>query len=106
MGKHYTVENVSKDYGTVLEVGFEEPAENDIMVEEASREMDKALMSSEGGKAVFIKGRASLPVAMALGHKVAHLFGSVFCWDPKLEAYVCVITHGGRYRLGEVLNPE
>jgi CRISPR-associated protein Csx3 len=63
-----------------------------------------------GGTGILFNGPASLPVAMALAHEVAHLYGMVGCFDPKLQQYVVAISHSPAYRPGDLIpaagNPE
>jgi CRISPR-associated protein Csx3 len=40
---------------------------------------------------------------MAMAHAVAHLFGFVACFDPKLSAYVVAISHDPAYKPGQLL---
>src|ERR1039458_7329903 len=56
-----------------------------------------------GGRGIHFTGPASLPVAMALAHEVAHLFGYVACYDPKLSAYVVAISHDPAFHPGQLL---
>ena len=86
-----------------LTIGFGEPADNTSIVPDAIiaiRELQLA-----GGKGIRFKGPASLPVAMALAHAVAHLYGYVACFDPKLEGYVVSISHDPHFHPGQLL-PE
>jgi CRISPR-associated protein Csx3 len=102
MGKHYTVSaDTTRDEGVVLKVGFAEPAQNDVLVAEVVEGV-RALKLA-GGKAVFINGPASLPVAVALSHELGHLFGAVYCFDPKMAGYVCAISHDPTVCVGGVV---
>ncbi len=89
------------DAVTVLEVGFEEPSSNDKIVP-AAIEAIKALKLT-GGNVVKFNGPASLPVAMALAHHVAHLYGVVAVFDPKLGKYVVAISHDPTYSPGDFI---
>jgi CRISPR-associated protein Csx3 len=40
---------------------------------------------------------------MALAHAVAHLYGYVACYDPKLQGYVVAISHDPSFRPGQLL---
>jgi CRISPR-associated protein Csx3 len=40
---------------------------------------------------------------MALAHAVAHLYGYVACYDPKLQGYVVAISHDPSVRPGDLL---
>jgi CRISPR-associated protein Csx3 len=68
--------------------------------------LDKMTESGElsGGSLLRINGPASLPVACVLVHKVAHLYGAIGVFDPKLGKYVITITHNPMYKLGDLIN--
>lgn len=103
MGRHFTVNVAGTSEGVVtVALAFgKEPARNDDIIREALAEMDA--LGLKGGRGVKFNGPASLPVAMALGHKVAHLYGFVACYDPKLERYVVAISHDPDYRPGDLI---
>lgn len=90
----------------ILRVAFAEPAGNDIIIRDAEARITELIQSGEiaGGKLLKINGPASMPVAILLGHRLVHLYENIACYDPKLGGYVVVSTHGGQYRLGEVLD--
>src|SRR5207244_1256735 len=73
---------------TTLTIGFDpgSPASNDLLVRDARDSIDH--LNLPGGRGVRFNGPASLPVAMVLAHAVAHKYGWVACWDPKLARYV------------------
>ena len=81
--------------GDVLRVAFGKPGANDQIVKDAVARLDAMTQAGElsGGGLLKINGPASLPVAMVLTHKLAHLFAAVACFDPKLGKYVVVISH-------------
>jgi CRISPR-associated protein Csx3 len=88
----------------LLQVGFADPASNDVIVREAKTLMDDlAQMFRLGGELLLINGPASLPVACVLTHAVGHLYSAVGVFDPKLAGYVIAIAHGGRYAVGDVI---
>jgi CRISPR-associated protein Csx3 len=96
---------IEKD-GGVLRIGFGEPAQNDLIVQEAARRLDEMVESGElaGGSLIKINGPASLPVACAIAHAVAHLYETVAVFDPKLGQYVVAISHGGGMRPGDLID--
>lgn len=100
-----TTYNINMDNG-VLKVGFGTPAQNDEIVVDATKRLNEMIASAEitGGEVIRINGAASLPVAMAVGHRLAHLYQCVACWDPKLSKYVVAIAHGPKYQVGELLD--
>ena len=90
----------------VLKVGFADPAQNDQIVRDAAAQLDKMTESGElsGGSLLKINGPASLPVASVLVHRVAHLYGAIGIFDPKLGKYVITITHSPVYKLGDLID--
>lgn len=103
-----TTYNISRTAATaatrtadLFKVGFGSPAQNDAIV----RDAEKVLASMDvGGKAVaLINGPASLPVALVIGHALAHRYGAVACFDPKLAAYVVSVAHGGDFTVGDLI---
>jgi hypothetical protein len=45
------------------------------------------------GKHILINGPCTTGMALALGHKLAHISKSVSIYDPKLAAFVLAVTH-------------
>jgi len=86
----------------VVKFGVE--SNNDQKVIDAEAQLDA--LDKEGrlkGELLTINGPASLPVAMTIAHKVAHRFGAIACFDPKVNVYVVCIAHGGKYALGQTI---
>ena len=100
-----TTYNIELD-GELLNIGFADPAQNDQIVRDAAARLNEMAESGElkGGQLLKINGPASLPVACVLAHKVAHLFGAVGVFDPKLGKYVISITHNPTYKLGDLID--
>ena len=69
--------------------------DNSQIVKDAHTRLDQMQREGKlsGGGLLKIHGPASLPVAMALSHKLAHLFEAVAWFDPKLDKYVVAISH-------------
>lgn len=90
----------------VLKVAFGAPAQNDQIVRDAETRLDKLIESGElsGGAVIRVNGPASLPVAMLISHKVAHLYGAIACFDPKLSKYVVAISHDPAYPIGDLID--
>jgi CRISPR-associated protein Csx3 len=86
---------------TTLAIGFGEPAPNDLIVRDALAAL--ADLHLRGGRGIKFDGKASLPVAMALAHQVAHLYGFVACRDPKLSRFVVAISHDPAVRPGDLI---
>jgi CRISPR-associated protein Csx3 len=87
---------------TVVEINFGERAENDRIVPAAIQAIED--LNLTGGPGILFHGPASLPVAMALAHAVAHLYGFVAAYDPKLSRYVVSISHTPGIRPGDLLS--
>lgn len=56
-----------------------------------------------GGRLLLIDGPASLPVAFALCHATAHLYGAVAVKDPKLGAFVVAVSHDPARKAGDLV---
>ncbi|MBU4580291.1 CRISPR-associated protein Csx3 [Patescibacteria group bacterium] len=91
--------------GDILFVGFGKPAQNDQIVKDAVFVLDQMAKSGEmkGGKLIKINGPASLPVALAIGHAVSHLYGAVAVFDPKMNKYVISVSHNPEHRPGDLV---
>ena len=70
-----------------VQIGFGAPETNLAIVPEAISAI--AALGLKGGRGIRFTGPVSIPAAMALAHAVAHLFGFVACWDPKLSGVYC-----------------
>jgi len=90
----------------VLKVGFADPAQNDQIVRDAVARLDEMVKAGElsGGKLIKVNGPASLPVAMAIAHAIAHLYEVVACFDPKLAKYVVAVSHGEANKPGDLID--
>ncbi|MBE9049392.1 CRISPR-associated protein Csx3 [Nostocales cyanobacterium LEGE 11386] len=90
----------------ILRVSFGEPAQNDQIVKDAAARLEEMQQSSEltGGPLLKINGPISIPVAFVLAHKLAHIYGAVAFFDPKLSKYVICITHNPAYKLGDLID--
>lgn len=97
--------NIALTEGT-FKIGFGSPAQNDQIVKDAEARLDEMVAMGElkGGDVIRVNGPASLPVAMVLAHKLAHLYQAVACFDPKLSKYVVAIAHGDKYAVGDLLD--
>ncbi|GAX38406.1 CRISPR-associated protein Csx3 [Nodularia sp. NIES-3585] len=90
----------------ILRVGFGEPAQNDQIVKDAAARLEEMATSGEltGGQLLKINGPVSIPVAFVLAHKLAHIYGAIGFFDPKLGKYVICITHNPSYKLGDLID--
>ena len=90
----------------ILKIGFGVAAQNDVIVRDADQLCRELIASGalSGGELLRINGPASLPVAMVLAHRLAHLYGVVACFDPKLAQYVVVISHSPKHQVGDLVS--
>ncbi len=84
-----------------LKVAFGDQSTNDKIVVDAKKALDD--LGDIGGRVCTINGPASLPVAFALCHGLAHRFGAVAVFDPKLGGYVVAVSHDPAYPVGHVI---
>lgn len=100
----YLVQKIAED---TLKVGFnpKAPAQNDEIVKDAYMRLGEMMENGElpGGDLLKITGPASLPVALVIGHAVAHKYGAIGVFDPKLNKFVVSIAHGGKYQIGDLV---
>ena len=103
MPRYYTAEIASVADGiTTLRIAFAEPATNADALPDALAALDALRLP--GGRGLKFDGPASLPIAMALSHRVAHLYGFIACRDPKLSRYVVAISHDPAVRPGDLID--
>lgn len=99
----YTIDLIEQ----VLRINFGEPAQNDQIVRDATARLDELAATGQltGGTLLKVNDPASLPFAFVIAHKVAHLYGAIAVYDPKLgNKYVVCITHTPDYKLGEMID--
>lgn len=98
--------NIRKEDGfDILDLSFGIPAENDQIVKDVTlrlHEMEKANLF--GGKLIKLDGKASIPVAVAITHILAHYYGAIAVKDPKLGKFVVSVTHNPDYPLGALID--
>jgi CRISPR-associated protein Csx3 len=92
--------------GDILYVAFGKAAQNDSIVREAVSRLHQMTETGElkGGPILKINGPASLPVAVAIGHAVLHLYETVAVYDPKLSKYVVSVSHGPAFLVGDLID--
>jgi len=97
---------INLEDGNVLRVGFGESAQNDAIVRDACERLAEMTVSGElaGGQILKVNGPASLPVAIAIAHAVAHLYEVVAVYDPKLGKYVVAVAHSGSHAPGDLID--
>ena len=96
-----TLYNIHLEDG-VLKIGFGSPSSNDKIVVAAQAALEE--LKLQGGDLLKISGPASLPVAFVLAHGVAHLYGAIAIFDPKLGKYVVSVSHSKSYPLGTLID--
>ena len=93
--------------GSVLEVGLDYPAKNNEIVRDATAKIDKMVKSKEiaGGQVIKINGTAPFPVAIVIGHAVAHQYMFVAWFDPELGRYLVIISHNEKvHKPGDLID--
>ena len=87
-----------------LDLGFGTSAFNTDLVREVEARMLQLKSDGLGGRPlVMVSGPASLPVLAVIVSHVAHLFGAVAIFDPKLDGYIVCVTHDPRFAVGELI---
>jgi CRISPR-associated protein Csx3 len=99
----YHAEVAGESNGVVtVRLSFGEPAQNNRIVMDAIEAI--AALRLEGGKGVKLNGPCTVPAAVAIGHAVAHLFGFVAFFDPKLDRFVVCVSHDPGVRPGDLIS--
>lgn len=81
---------------------FRETAQNDQIIPSGLEAL--AALPLTGGKSIRFNGPCTVPLAMAIAHAVAHRYGYVACFDPKMQGYVVVISHHPDFRPGQLVD--
>jgi len=87
---------------TTVRTDFGEPATNAVIVTEAQSVLEG--LHLDGGRGIKFTGPLSIPLAFVIAHLVAHRYGFVACFDPKLSQYVVVISHDPGVRVGDLIS--
>ena len=94
----------------VLKVGFnkDNPATGDLIVKDAETGLQELIDSGRltGGDLLKINGRMSIPVSYTIAHTLGHLYSAIAVFDPRLQAYVVVISTNPEYQLGDLIDAE
>ncbi len=85
-----------------VEIAFGDSASNAEIVPDSLQAI--ADLHLKGGRGIKFSGPASAPVAFAIAHSVADLYGFVAWWDPKLGKFVVAISHDPHFRPGDLLD--
>jgi len=79
--------------------------EGDVLTKEAALKIDELMNQNlTGGDLLKINGKSSVAVNFMIANKLAHLYGNIAVWDPKLCDYVITLRHGGKYAEGELIH--
>lgn len=100
----YYIALESDPAGDILRVGFGDLATGDAVMRDAKTAL--AALEFSGGKLLRVNGPASLPVAMAIAHIVAHRYGAIAVYDPKLSGYIVAISHDPQWLVGEIIQQD
>ena len=99
----YLAEITDRSEGlTTVRLSFGDPAQNDTIVRDAIQAI--AALELEGGRGIKLNGPCSVPAAIAIGHAVAHLFGFVAVFDPKLHKFVVCVSHYPLVHPGDLIS--
>ncbi len=100
-------------HGDVLRVGFSRnhPAHGDRVVRDVLVRLEQMQAVLTGGKLLKIDGPQSIAVAYTIAHKLAHLYGAIAVFDPKIgkpgyKTYIVVISHDSNYKIGDLVETE
>lgn len=95
---------ITKTAPDTLTVKFGADSHNGPKVIDAKAQLEALDANGElNGELIKINGPASVPVAMTIGHVLAHRYQAVACFDPKQNHFVVAIAHGGKYAVGDVI---
>lgn len=94
----------------ILKVSFnkDNPVTGNRIAKDASDRLQELIASNvlTGGDLLKINGRMSLPVCYTIAHEVGHLYSAIAVFDPRLKAYVVVISTNPEYQLGDRIDGE
>lgn len=94
-------------HGTMLKLSFGESAPGDVIVKDIAaglKELDEA-GELDGGGLLGINGACTLAGMAVLTHHLVHRFAALAVFDPKLPAYIVVVSHDPRWSPGDRLTP-
>lgn len=94
----------------ILQVSFDKdnPVTGDRIVRDTQTRIEELIASKvlTGGDLLKIDGRMSLPVSYTIAHELGHLYSAIAVFDPRLKAYVVVISTNPEYQLGDCISAE
>ncbi len=91
--------------GQLLNLAFGASAPGDLIVEDIVKGLDELEAAGEldGGGLIGLDGACTLAGMAVIAHRLAHRFAAVAVFDPKLPAYIVVISHDPRWKPGDRL---
>jgi CRISPR-associated protein Csx3 len=91
--------------GQVIKVSFGNPAQNNVIVKDALVRLNEMADNGElsGRGAILIDGPTTLAVGMVISHALADRFQVIGVLDPKLSAYVVVISNDPLVKVGDLI---
>lgn len=92
-------------HGRMLKLNFGVSAPGDLIVKDIMRGLEELEEAGEleGGGLLGINGACSLAGMAVLVHHLVHRFAAVAVFDPKLPAYIVVVSHDPRWSPGDRL---
>lgn len=97
----YTIER----QGSTLKLAFGASAPGDLIVQDIIKGLDELDNAGQlaGGGLIALDGACSVAGMAVIAHRLSHRFAAVAVLDPKLPAYIVVISHDPRWTPGERL---
>lgn len=88
-----------------LKLKFGEAASNDEIVAYIEKILKQKIETKEilGWEIIKLDWPASLPVAVVLAHKLAHLYGTIAVRDPKMGKFVVAVSHSGNFKVWDMI---
>ncbi|MEA5537324.1 CRISPR-associated protein Csx3 [Crocosphaera sp. XPORK-15E] len=87
--------------------------DGDLIVKEVAQKLNLLCANNhlKGGQLLKIKGRATVLVSFVIAQKLAHFYGAIAVYEPKLgtselEKYIIVISHNPQYHVGETIDEK
>lgn len=92
-------------HGNVLKLQFGVSAPGDVVVRDIVSGLEEleAAGQLDGGGLLGLNGPCSLAGMAVLTHHLVHRFAAIAVFDPKLPAYIVVVSHDPRWAPGDRL---
>lgn len=95
-----TVETATPER-TRLNGRFVANAQGDEIVQSIVRQLEA--LPLRGGRLVTFDGQISVAGAIALGHRLAHLYAAVAMFDPKMQGFIVAVSHDPEFAVGQLI---